>query len=143
MKMVLMKHRRELLRDGLASLVMVALNSSETRASPITGMKTIYQRDLPPVNLAGWQVTVLELTFPPGTASPRHLHPGFILGYVLEGDLRFHLEDEPEKVLTTGDVFYEAPGSIHLSASSASTTRQARILALAFGVKGSEITKLL
>jgi quercetin dioxygenase-like cupin family protein len=76
-------------------------------------------------------------------ASPKHVHPGFILGYILDGELRFQLEGEHEKVLSAGDVFYEAPGSIHLLSSSASTIRPARILALAFGEKGKEITKPL
>jgi len=48
-----------------------------------------------------------------------------------------------EKVLSTGDVFYEAPGSIHLPSGSARITKPARILALAFAEKGKEITKLL
>jgi quercetin dioxygenase-like cupin family protein len=60
-----------------------------------------------------------------------------------EGEFRFQLEGEHETVLSTGDVFYEAPGSIHLPSGSASTTRPARILALAFGEKGKEITKPL
>ena len=136
-----MKHRRQFLQAGLASLVLVALDPSETPA--VLGMKTIYQQELPSVSLDGWQVTVLELTFPPGTTSPKHLHPGFVLGYVLEGQLRFQLESERERVLSTGEVFYEAPGSIHLSSGSASTARPARILAFAFGEKGKEITKLL
>ena len=78
--------------------------SSEAIAA--SGVKAIYKRDLPPVSLNGWQVTVLELTCPPGTTSPKHSHPGFILGYILEGEYRFQLEGEPEKVLSTGDVFY-------------------------------------
>ena len=136
-----MKHRRQFLQAGLASLTLVVLDRSEAPAA--SGIKAIYERDLPPVSLNGWQVTALELTFPPGTTSPRHAHPGFILGYILEGDYRFQLAGEQEKVLSTGDVFYEAPGSIHLLSGNASTTKPARILALAFAEKGKEITKLL
>ena len=95
------------------------------------------------MSLDGWQVTVLELAFPPGMTSPKHSHPGFILGYVLEGEYRFQVEGEPEKVLSAGDVFYEAAGSIHLPSSSASTTQPARILVLAFTEKGKELTKFL
>jgi hypothetical protein len=47
------------------------------------------RQDLPPLSLIGRQVTVRELTFPPGLTSPKHTHPGFVFGYVLEG--RFHL----------------------------------------------------
>ena len=136
-----MKHRRQFLRAGLASLALVVLDRSEAPAA--TGIEAIYERELPPVSLMGWQVTVLELTFPPGTTSPRHAHPGFILGYILGGDYRFQLEGEREKVLSTGDVFREAPGSIHLPSGSVSMIKPARILALAFAEKGKDITKLL
>jgi len=136
-----MKHRRQFLQAGLSSLALIVLDRSE--ASAASGIKAIYERDLPPVNLDGWQVTVLELTFPPGTTSPKHAHPGFILGYILEGEYRFQLEGEQQKVLSTGDVFYEAPGSIHLPSGNASTTKPARILALAFAQKGKEITRPL
>ena len=122
-------------------MALVVLDRSEARAA--SGINAIYKRDLPPVSLDGWQVTVVELTFPPGTASPKHAHPGFILGYILEGEYRFQLEGEQEKVLSTGDVFYEAPGSVHLPSGNASITKPARILALAFAEKGKEFTKLL
>jgi quercetin dioxygenase-like cupin family protein len=136
-----MKHRRQFLQAGMAGLAMIVLDRPEARAA--SGIKTIYERDLPPVSLDGWQVTVFELTFPPGTTSPKHVHPGFILGYVLEGKYRFQLKGEHEKVLSPGDVFYEAPGSIHLPSGNATTTEPARILALAFAEKGKELTKSL
>jgi quercetin dioxygenase-like cupin family protein len=136
-----MKHRRQFLQAGLASLALVVLDRSE--ASAASDIKAIYERELPSVSLHPWQVTVLELTFPPGTTSPKHAHPGFVLGYILEGEYRFQLEGEQEKVLSTGDVFYEAPGSIHLPSGTASITKPARILALALAEKGKAITKLL
>jgi hypothetical protein len=40
------------------------------------GMKTIYKRDLPPVSLDGWQVTVLQLIFPTGSLRPSTFIPG-------------------------------------------------------------------
>jgi quercetin dioxygenase-like cupin family protein len=136
-----MKHRRQFLQTGLASLALVVLDRSEAPAA--SGIKAIYERELPAISLNGWQVTVLELIFPPGTASPKHAHPGFILGYILEGEYRFQLEGEQEKMLSTGDVFYEAPGSTHLRSGNTSITRPARILVLAFAEKGKEITELL
>jgi hypothetical protein len=44
---------------------------------------------------------------------------------------------------STGDVFYEAPGSIHLASGNASISEPARIPALAFAEKAKEMTKLL
>jgi quercetin dioxygenase-like cupin family protein len=137
-----MKDRRQFLQAGVATgLGLTVLGFSE--APDTFSMRTIYQRDLPAVNLAGWQVTALELVYPPGMNAPKHLHPGFILGYILDGDFRFQLEGGPETVLSSGEMFYEAPGQIHLPSGSASTTKPARLLALAFGEKGKEITKPL
>jgi quercetin dioxygenase-like cupin family protein len=136
-----MKDRRQFLQGGLAGLALVGLDRREAPAA--SGIKAIYERELPPVSLDGWQVTVLELALPPGMTSPTHVHPGFVLGYILEGEYRFHLEGEREKILSTGEVFFEAPGSIHMASGSASTTRPARILVLAFTEKGKELTKFL
>ena len=140
-----MKPRRQFLRNGLASLSLVAFDSFQgtrrTRHSKHRREGHI-RTGSPPVNFAGWQVTVVALTFPPGADSPKHVHPGFVLGYVLDGNFRFHLDGERERVLSTGSLFYEAPGAIHLSSGSASATEPARVLALAFGEKGKATTRL-
>ena len=96
-----MKSRREFLEASLASLALIAVRTPETLSG--FEMKTISTWDLPPVNLKGWQATIRELTFPPGLSSPKHTHPGFVVGYVLEGKFRFHLEGQPEKVLSAGE----------------------------------------
>jgi quercetin dioxygenase-like cupin family protein len=105
-------------------------------------MRTIYRQDLPPVDLSGWQVTFLELNFPAGLVAPSHRHPGFVLGYVLEGKYRFHVEGAPEVVLSADDVFFEPPGCLHLPSGSASATRRANVLAMAFSEKGKELVTL-
>ena len=91
------------------------------------------------MNLTGWQVTFLELNFPAGLIAPSHRHPGFVLGYVLEGKYRLHVEGAPEAVLSAGDVFYELPGRVHLASGTASATRSARVLAMAFSEKGKAL----
>lgn len=136
-----MKDRREFLRLGLAGFTVVATRVSE----PMTGfgIRTISAYDLPPVSLKGWQATIRQLTFPPGLASPKHTHPGFVLGYVLEGKLRFHLEGEPERLLSARETFYEGPGAIHLPSGSASATKPATVLVVQFAEKGKKLTELL
>jgi quercetin dioxygenase-like cupin family protein len=136
-----MKNRREIVQFGIASFALAIRGSSEAHGEADT--KTIYQHDLPSVSLDGWQVTVVQLIFPQGLASPKHVHPGFVLGYALEGELRLHIEGEPETVLPTGEVLYEAPGAIHLPSGSVSPTKQSRVLALVFSEKGKGLTKLL
>jgi len=83
-----MKHRRQFLQAGLASLALVVLDRSEAPAA--SGIMAIYERELPPVRLNGWQVTVLELTLPPGSTSPKHAHPGLFLATSLKGNTAFN-----------------------------------------------------
>lgn len=136
-----MKNRREFLAVSLASLAMAA-----TRAPQMTDkaeIRTVSTYDLPHIDLNGWQASFRELTFPPGYRSPKHTHSGFVLGYVLEGKFRFHIEGRPETLLSAGETFFEAPGAIHLPSGSASATEPARVLVAAFGEKGKEWTKRL
>jgi quercetin dioxygenase-like cupin family protein len=134
-----MKDRREFLQASMATLTLIAGRFLGAKES--SHIATKYSRDLPPINLDGWQVMVVELTFPPGVTGPRHTHPGFVLGYVLEGEFRFHIEGEPETVLAAGDIFYEPPGSVHLDSGSANPLKPAKVLAFAFVEKGKELVK--
>ena len=37
-----------------------------------------------------------------------HRHSGFVVGYVLEGQLRFAINNEPERIIPAGGTFFEA-----------------------------------
>lgn len=132
-----MKTRREFCQVCIASAVVGPLRA--VGAQPQVGSRTLYRIDLPPLNLAGWEATFLELSFPPGLMAPSHRHPGFVLGYVLEGEYRFHVEGTPESVLSPGDMFYEPLGCVHLPSGSTSAIRSARVLAIAFNQKGKDL----
>ena len=84
-------------------------------------------------------MTAVEFTSPPGFSSPKHRHPGFVFGYVLDCSSRLCLQGESDKVLSRGEMFYEAPGQIHLSSASASLTKPATLLTLAFTKKGKRL----
>ena len=97
----------------------------------------IFEHDLPTVALNGWSVTAVELRYEAGAKpSPAHKHPGFVLGYVVEGAINFQLAGGPPQVLRAGQMFYEAPGSVHLVSGNASATEPARVLAMVFAEKG-------
>lgn len=85
------------------------------------------------------EATFVEVVFQPGQNSTPHRHPGFVLGYVLEGRFRFALEGQPEKILGPGEVFYEHPDAVHLASGSADD-KPARILAIIVAQKGSPLT---
>jgi quercetin dioxygenase-like cupin family protein len=101
--------------------------------------RALLQQALPDLKLENWQCTALELTFEPGVSTAKHHHPGFVLGYVLEGEFRFQIEGEDARVLRAGEMFYEPPGAVHLLSESASQSKPVRVLALVFGAKGAPV----
>lgn len=86
-------------------------------------------------------VHALEVRYGPGEASAPHQHAGFVVGYVLEGEIRFQLKGGPERKLAAGEMFYEPPGAVHQVSANASATKPARILALIFAAEGEVLTK--
>jgi quercetin dioxygenase-like cupin family protein len=136
-----MNDRREFLLASMAGLASSFLATRDASAAP--SAKALVQRDAPAVNLEGWQMTASEVTYPAGEASGRHRHPGFVIGYVLEGQYRFAVNDKPPVVLSAGQMFFEsfdAPGEVHAVSGNASQTQPARILAVVFTKKGDPVT---
>src|SRR5512147_2672368 len=119
-----MNDRREFLLASLAGMAASVLATREADAAP--SAKVVVQRDAPAVNLAGWQMTASEATYPPGEPSGRHHHPGSVVGYVLEGQYRFAVNDKPPVVLSAGQMFFEsfdAPGEVHAVSGNASPSQ--------------------
>lgn len=89
----------------------------------------------------GHEVTMLTLDIPPGGGSAPHRHPGHhIFGYVLEGAYKFKVEDGPEKTLTQGETFYEAPGQLHAVSRNASEAAPAKVLVFILAETGKPVT---
>ena len=132
-----MNDRRDFLLAGMAGLAASLIATRD--ASAAVSAKQLVQRDAPAVNLDGWVMTASEVSYPPGETSARHRHLGFVVGYVLEGQYQFAVNDEPPKVLSPGQMFFEsidAPGDVHTVSGNASTTQPAKILAIVFTKKG-------
>ncbi len=87
------------------------------------------------------EVTVVQVELPPGDpGAPPHRHPGPVFGFVLEGDLRFRLEGEDERVIGAGDAFWEPGGDvIHLTAANACLDRWTRFVAVIVGRRGAPL----
>ena len=70
--------------------------------------------------------------YPPGGQSIPHRHAGsaFIYAYVLEGEIRSQVDDEPARVYRPGESWFEKPGAHHRVSENASNTQRARLLAV-------------
>ena len=74
------------------------------------------------------KATAVEVTLEPGQAGAPHRHPGPVLGYVLEGEYEWAIDDRPAKVLKAGDTFYEPAGCLHRVSKNPGKAK-ARVLA--------------
>ena len=93
------------------------------------------------VEFPGHEVTMTTLDIPPGGGSVPHRHPTtHNFGYVLEGAYRIRLDDDPERVLTKGESFYEAPNQLHAVSRNASNTEPAKVLVVGIGEIGKSAT---
>jgi len=90
---------------------------------------TVHRQPLPEP-FVGWEARFVAVQFPAGVRSLPHRHPGFVLGYVIEGQFRFAINGETPSVLMAGDAFYEPPGADHTVGESASASQTAKILAI-------------
>ena len=84
----------------------------------------------------------MELNIPPGSraAGPGHRHPGAVLGYVVEGQMRFAINNEPEQVLPAGGTFFEPSGAVHTTNGSARPDGPTRAVVFMLVPKGSPLT---
>lgn len=74
---------------------------------------TVLQEARPPSIPDGAHAMTLLVEFPPGDpGTPPHRHSGPAFGYVLEGEMRFELEGESERVVRAGETFWEPGGDV-------------------------------
>ena len=130
-------NRRVLLTSASAVLANALISRGQNNAG---GRKVVFEHDVPDLNLKGWSATAVEVSYAPGEASAAHRHPGITIAYVLEGEIRSRVGDDPEKTYTTGQMFLETPGQLHAVSRNASTTKPAKLLAILLAEKGKQLT---
>jgi quercetin dioxygenase-like cupin family protein len=69
--------------------------------------------EAPPPVPATAEAMTIHVTVPAGSPGlPPHRHSGPVFGYVLEGEMVFELEGEPERVIRAGETFWEPGGDV-------------------------------
>ncbi|MGW8557054.1 cupin domain-containing protein [Streptomyces tubercidicus] len=91
---------------------------------------TVLQSAKPPFVPEGAEAMTVIVEFPPGDpGTPPHRHSGPAFGYVLEGEMLFELEGEPERVIKAGESFWEPGGDvIHYQDGNNRTDTRSRFL---------------
>jgi len=90
-----------------------APTEQEPRSAAWQTALTMLQDAKPPFIPEGAEVMTVVIEFPPGDpGTPPHRHSGPAFGYMLEGEILFELEGEPERVIRAGEAFWEPGGDL-------------------------------
>jgi quercetin dioxygenase-like cupin family protein len=83
-------------------------------------------------NIPGKSLVAVEVLYPPGGASAPHSHAksAFIYAYVVSGAIESQVDNEPARIYTAGQAFYEEPGAQHRISRNASKSAPAKLLAV-------------
>jgi quercetin dioxygenase-like cupin family protein len=87
-------------------------------------------------------MVLVELNATAGRSSsgPGHRHPGPVLGYVVEGQMRFAINSEKEQILPVGGTFFEPFGAVHTTSGSARSDGSTRAIVFMLVPKGSPLS---
>jgi len=117
-------------RLGLLLLAGLMLGESAQTGHGAEVVTPAFQRAL--ANAPGKKLVVVRLDYAPGGKSKPHHHApsAFIYAYVLSGEIRSQIGNEPVRIYRAGESFYEDPGAAHRISENASPTRPASLLAV-------------
>jgi len=122
-----------------AGLIAAARDAgAQTPAAP---PRAAIKFDLPNLSMDDWEVTISHVDYPPGRVGSAHRHAGFVLAYVLKGEVMTKISGQgPAKIYKAGEMFFEPPASVHEESGNPSQTEPAQLLAMIFAKKGSTLT---
>jgi quercetin dioxygenase-like cupin family protein len=110
---------------GLGAAVMAAVGHEGHSGARVISEREISEK----LDGKDAKVWFVEVTLEPGEASAPHRHPGPALGYVLEGEYEWAINDEPAKTLKAGETFYEPTGCLHRISKNPAAKGATRVLA--------------
>lgn len=126
-----MRNQVLLVAAGLAlGLTASSSPAAPPASSPHETVTTV--ADEPVTNVPGKRLVALIVDYPPGAKSlpHRHARSAFIYAYVLSGEIRSAVNDEPARVYRPGEGWFEKPGAHHPTSENVSDTKPARLLAI-------------
>jgi len=133
---------------AFAALVLLALWMSWPRLGPTPTQEASAPRRSGEIAryaltgaLEGFDAVLLELNFQPGVSAPEHRHPGPIIGYVVDGQMRTAINHEPDQIVPAGGTFFEPHGALHTAFSSAKPDAPVHAVAVLVVPSGSPLTE--
>jgi len=100
------------LATALVPASLITLSAQAQSAAPAVAAPRELARHTLTGPLAAFDALLIELR-PPAGHGREHKHTGPVLGYVLEGKVRFGVNHEPERIFGVGETFFEETGALH------------------------------
>ncbi len=115
-----------------------------SHALPGAALTTLLVQQPPSIPLPA-EVMTATVELPPGDpGTPPHRHSGPVFGYMLDGEMTFELEGEPERVIRAGEAFWEPGGDvIHYRAANHLRHAWSRFVVVMIGVPGEPMLTLV
>ncbi len=125
----------------VASSAPTALSAQANQAPGASKRREVIKQRLP--GEPEREITLIEVTYPPGTGSLAHLHPNGVMAFVVSGSVTSKVGDAPEQTFHAGEAWWEPPGAVHRISRNASSTEPAALLAIYIAPKGAAADDLL
>jgi quercetin dioxygenase-like cupin family protein len=123
----------------IASARLVSMPSTQEASAPRrSGEIARYPLTGP---LEGFDAVLVELNFQPGMSVPEHRHPGPIIGYVVDGQMRTAIDHQADQIVSAGGTFFEPHGALHTAFSSAKPDAPVHAVAVLVVPTGSPLTE--
>jgi quercetin dioxygenase-like cupin family protein len=103
----------KLVQLSLLAITALSLNAAADEPKAATQpVRTILERH-DQSGVAGKEIVIGTATLPAGSSIGFHTHPGDESGYVLKGPLILKVQGQPDRILKTGESFFNARGAVH------------------------------
>lgn len=124
---------------GVALLAAAALGCATPEAtSGGISVTQLMKQVLPAGDFRNVQASIVELA--PGAAASLHRHDVALVAYVLEGAIENRFNGGAAVTHRMGEIWWEAPGTVHDVARNPSTTERTRFLVVYIGEEGRSNT---
>ena len=120
--------------DNTAAAQQQATSHAATR-------REVIRQELPGEPLR--DISLIEVTYPPATGSPPHLHANGVMAFVVSGSIVSKVGDGAEQTFHAGDAWWEPPAAIHRVSRNASATESATLLAIYVAPKSATADNLM
>ena len=134
---------KQLLLVALIVFIMgsVAMAQEKTSQTAAAGPTTVYQAKFP-ITLQGgdYDLQTVIIDFPQGSGVPEHVHGGYVLATVLNGEMTLK-EKGRERIIRAGESWTENPGDKHSVVNAGAAA--ARVVVNILLPKGAEATKII